>query len=554
MNLCDVCSLIIAPARTGKTYYVAEWIAKTLLPKTKKTVWTNCPIKIKEMAEYVEKNYGLPAEETEKRIHIIDRETETNWKNEGKVYFRKNPPALPFSPMGFPRPFGRGPGMPRMMPAPYAGSRIVESKDEPEPSAEPTEEHGEEAPEEPAPPESKPTADPRDEHERRVLTEEQARLLKPDGGSYDPFVYDGPWLYFWGRDADLDGAIIILDEVHNFCGATHCKEVQDRWSKFIAELGHKKAMLRCISQNFMAIGPGIRLQQASRYCIENTSLRRIPFFKIQLYEIQMLLKAFLGIPYFQPIVLEEQRTDVFNNRKVNVENTFATTMRQEIFNLYDSFNKPIEGSQEIDPNKKPFRDKCDEYLDEYGKTKGRFFLLLDFILAHFFRLAIGVPILILLCLSPFYYSTVIGWTSDWAKSFAQKFGKVKEAPKQTKIELPPERPIVDTPLQTAKAEMSIMSITPSRYTEDNVIKRQVIAPKLCAIAPDFLAFDDGLIVNIGDEFLDSTLEKIDFKTKKAYLKNGKKINIVFSNFADDASSTASHKLQQPKTGTIPKVR
>lgn len=536
MNLCDVCSIIVAPARTGKTYYVTEWIAKTLIPKTKKKVWTNCPLRVEKLAEYCERKFNVPAEETLSRIHLIDRSTETNWKNEGKVYYHEEPITGPGR-----RPFGApsrcaspASGVSDPVPAPlYVPSGRGVLLPPPDSAAEPA--PGPEEVEEVEKVDVEPDFDERDEHARRLLTEEQAKLLKPDSSPFqeaDPFIFDGPWLYFWGRDEDLDGAIIILDEVHNFCGSRHCKQVQDRWFKFIGELGHKKAMLRCITQNASALGSGILTQKASKYCIENTTLRRVPFFKIQVYEIQMLLKAFFGLKYYQPIVLEEQRTDVFDNRKINVETAFTTVMKPEIFELYDSFNKPIEGSQEKREDKKPFRDKCDEYLEEYGRIRGRVFLLGDFIQQHFVRLAIFCPLFLALVLSPFFMSSFVGWTSSLAQKLAEKMKgqMVASAPKSEPIVLPPDRPIVDKPLPFPPAEQSI---TPSRYVDNEVIRRQVIAPKLCCISPDFIAYDDGMIVNVGDEFLDSVLVKIDYKNKKVWLKNGKKVNIVFSNYSDN---------------------
>ena len=88
---------------------------------------------------------------------------------------------------------------------------------------------------------------------------------------------------------------------------------------------------------------------------------------------------------------------------------------------------------------------------------------------------------------------------------------------------------MDKPLAIPQAEQSL---TPSRYVDNEVIRRQVIAPKLCCISPDFLVYDDGMVVQVGDEFLDSVLAKIDYKNKKVWLKNGKKVNIVFSNYND----------------------
>ena len=555
MNLCDVCSIIVAPARTGKTYYVTEWIATVIIPKTKKKIFTNCPIRVEKLAEYCHKKFNVPVADTMSRIHLIDRETETNWKNEGKVYYHEAPSPLGGGPFSgsrrrpFVRPVAPFPGAPAApSPAPstlvapvYAGTApgVLLPCPAPVPvpdASEPGKVAGDEDVEkvEAEKVEADKGYDERDEHRRRLLTEEQAKLLKPDSGPFgerDPYVFDGPWLYFWGKDSDLDGAIIILDEVHNFCGSRHCKQVQDRWFKFIGELGHKKAMLRCITQNASALGSGILTQKASKYCIENTTLRRIPFFKIQIYEIQMLMKAFLGVKYYQPIVLEEQRTDVFNDRKVNVESTFTTVMKPEIFELYDSFNKPIEGSQEKDENKKPFRDKCDEYLEEYGRVKGRLFLFIDFVLAHYVRLAIFCPLFAMLFLSPFLMPYFVSWTSELAKKFADrmKAGVSAPLPVEAPISLPPERPIVDKPLAIPQAEQSL---TPSRYVDNEVIRRQVIAPKLCCISPDFLVYDDGMVVQVGDEFLDSVLAKIDYKNKKVWLKNGKKVNIVFSNYND----------------------
>lgn len=439
MNLSDVCSVVVALARTGKTYYMTRFIVTHLIPETKKTIYTNLPLKLDNIAEYCKKKYNIAPEITLSRIKHIDRETETRWKNSEKIPFDQ-------------------------------------------------------------------------------LTPDQQANLKPDGGltkGSEPFVYDGIWLYFW--DKELDGSIIILDEIHNFCGTHHCKAIQARWRQFIAELGHRKSMIRGITQNYGGLGEGVKLQVASQYLIENTSLRKIPYFGIPFYDVQMMLKAFFGVPFYQPILLLQERVDPLNPRKKLRDGLDSCVMSKEIFGLYDSFNKPIEGSQEVSAEsaKKMFMDTCDSYRKQHGKILGAIWLGVDFLLNHYLRLIVVGGYIGAIAYLVLDFKGVTNWIIQQVKTVTSE-----SVAKKAKInEVKPQSGVAQT--VTAPRVAEAYRLPPAGFNSQSEY------PSICAIMPDGLFLSNGVLLRVGDDFGDTKIKEINYKYKKIILENKKVVNLVF---------------------------
>lgn len=447
MNLHDVTALIIAPARTGKTYYMTRWIVTYLIPQTKKKIVTNLPLKLQEIADYCFKKFRVPVETTISRITLIPREVEMNWKNNGKRSYAE-------------------------------------------------------------------------------LTPEQQAGFTNDGaneyGNTEQFVYDGPWLYF--KDSDLDGSVLILDEVHNFCGMNVNKIVSERWLKFLGELGHRKCVFRGITQSYSALGPGIKAQLTSRYLIKNSSLDRLPFVGVTLYEVQMLLKAFFGIPFYQPILIVRVKRDEINSRRtVRDESCDRCLMTPEIFNLYDSFNKPIEGSQEIDENenKAKFQDRCDEYRERFGKVFGALFLLGDVFVSHFVRLGICVGILSVLLLLCFDHTFFL----NYMRQFSAAFKGIKEKNKDD------TKPDITNPAVNKSSNQLAIS---GSYI-NNVI------PLVFAVMPDCVYFANGVVARVGDILYDDIkLVHIDYKKRVLALSNGKRVGLIYKSDIAVVSDTVTN--------------
>ncbi|GHV23134.1 hypothetical protein AGMMS49959_15340 [Planctomycetales bacterium] len=468
MNLSDVCSVIIAPARTGKTYYATDWIVSKLLPETKKILYTNLPLRLEAIIDYCRDKYSMDAESVKARVHLIPREVEIEWKNDGKVYWDE-------------------------------------------------------------------------------LTPDQQSTFKKDGTSKDrgDFVFAGPWLYFY--NIDVDGSLIFLDEIHNFCGTRQSKGLQDRWFKFIAELGHRKSMIRGISQNYANLGDGIKRHVQTTYRLENTSQRKIPLLGSTIYEIQMLAKAFFCLPYAQPIVLVEDRADPLNPRKTERVESYRSVMTQKIFNLYDSFNKPIEGSQEEDTAKKPFKDDCDEALEKYGKFKGRIFLLVKFLAGHQFRLLFVVGVVLLVFHGPDLFVDVI-----------KNMNYVGKVNAKMKTEVTSSPPLSLSPPLSPASRFSELDLPPlpdaPRDAAPETKKRVIYEARICAMSPEFIAYDDGLVVGVGDEFRGDTIAKIDYKTRKVHLTNGKIISVTFGNYAVDVTSSGMPTSNSAARPVQPRAR
>jgi hypothetical protein len=213
------------------------------------------------------------------------------------------------------------------------------------------------------------------------LTEEMQESFtshnKRDRKGHDKYIFHGPWHYFFGKP--LKKSIVIIDEIHNFCGCDTPKPVTEAWRRFLGELGHEKGIFRCMTQDAQKLADCIKSESASIYRLENTSQNKDPLFKITVYDWQMLANAFLFIPFRQCVICQEEKKDPLNPRAKKVEGVLSYLMGEPYFSMYDSFNKPIEGSQKEEEKAEPFETVWQELKRKHGNFKGRFMLVAWFV-------------------------------------------------------------------------------------------------------------------------------------------------------------------------------
>ncbi len=192
---------------------------------------------------------------------------------------------------------------------------------------------------------------------------------------------DGPWEYF--ADRPLSGATIIIDEIHNFCGSIGTpKPVSNKWQKWLGELGHNQAIFICISQAPEKVHASIKQEVQASYTIRNTGLDRDPYFHIEFYDWFELWSGLFGGEY--RIFVFEQETQKIEGKKVRGERVLYR-MGQPYFDLYDSFNKPIDSGQAADVS--AFEHEYEKHLKK-GRIRGRLSLIRWFLVKNaqgFFR-------------------------------------------------------------------------------------------------------------------------------------------------------------------------
>ena len=148
----------------------------------------------------------------------------------------------------------------------------------------------------------------------------------------------GPWEYF--ADSPLDGAYIVIDEIHNYCGNLHLPKVRKQWQAWLGEIRHTgAAAVEFVSQSPQKIAKELQAEATQHAHLIRSDLRRDPWFKILLgdwYE----LRALLTREYMAGVWREEFMAH--GARKVR---QLAKLFRfdKEYFALYESYSKPEGG-------------------------------------------------------------------------------------------------------------------------------------------------------------------------------------------------------------------
>jgi len=214
--------------------------------------------------------------------------------------------------------------------------------------------------------------DPRDVHSR-VCSIPRDELRKWREGT------SGPWEFFEG--IDLQDALIVIDEVHNFCGSKSHKKLQADWQAWLGELRHRGARVILVSQQEHKIAVGLRKEAERQTLVINSELRRDPFLRIELGDWYQLRAKFLTGQYQNAVWVEEERK--VGRRSVQ-EDRRIFWLKPEVFALYDSYSAPHTGGVKGEASKKEW------------ERLGRVALLLWFVRRNTWRVSSRLAIVALL--------------------------------------------------------------------------------------------------------------------------------------------------------------
>ncbi len=323
-----------APARSGKSFLYVKRIVDEWLPQTTRSIWTNLPLRPERIADYCVDKHGMSRDDVLSRIHLIPEDVEKSWKFNERIYIDD---------LG------------------DAGKNLKEHKN----------------------------AD--------SIAGALIASMRPGAGERArPWVYDGPWVYF--IDKSIGNSIIVIDEIHNFCGISTPAAARAAWQRWLGELGHNQAIFRCISQDEQKVAKEIRDEAGAKFEIRNTGMDKDPYFKIETYDWLEIGQAFFNLPY--KVFVFEQEILKVEGKKTERGTRETFLMGEPYFSFYDSFNKPIEGAQAA--NIKPFETEWQRIRRETpGRIKPRIRLLAWFVsknakqlLSSKFSLAFAIGILI----------------------------------------------------------------------------------------------------------------------------------------------------------------
>jgi len=149
----------------------------------------------------------------------------------------------------------------------------------------------------------------------------------------------GPWEYF--GEADLSGAHIALDEIHNYCGSKASRAHKGKWSKWLGEIRHRGATVEMISQHEAKIASEIKHEAGGWIQVVKKDDELDPFFGIHLGDWYELRAKFLTGKYTSCVAQIELRDQAGRKVKNSVRRWWMTP---DYFRFYDSHNAPQSGS------------------------------------------------------------------------------------------------------------------------------------------------------------------------------------------------------------------
>ena len=161
---------------------------------------------------------------------------------------------------------------------------------------------------------------------------------------------DRAWLDRWKagdvpselKTWDVDNALIVLDEAHNFCGAKHSKEAKRAWQEFVGELRHRGGAIIFVTQHPKKLAVELMDEAGKRLALVDSEEERDPFFGIQMYYWYQLRAKLVGS--YRSCFVKIELRDIDGKKSARSAVT-RVARRPEIFALYDSASAPEAGGK-----------------------------------------------------------------------------------------------------------------------------------------------------------------------------------------------------------------
>ncbi|MDQ3333272.1 MAG: zonular occludens toxin domain-containing protein, partial [Planctomycetota bacterium] len=148
----------------------------------------------------------------------------------------------------------------------------------------------------------------------------------------------GPWEYF--ESVPLDGARIVIDEAHLFCGPSFSEAHKEAWANWCKELRHRKgSSVELIDQDTSGICKEVTSVGETRKILTNGETDRDPWFRITLADWYELVAAFTRS--YVPTIIENEERKVAGKWKSCHRRKWRRD--PEFFRFYDSYSAPKEG-------------------------------------------------------------------------------------------------------------------------------------------------------------------------------------------------------------------
>lgn len=357
----------------------------------------------------------------------------------------------------------------------------------------------------------------------------------------------GPDDYFGGMP--LGGALIAIDEAHNFLGRKHSAEHRRKWSQFCGEIRHRGASIEFLTQDESKIAGEVEYESLVKRSVSASEHRRDPYFSIKMADWYELFGAFTG-EYSNKVILEEQRKSAGGRWKTELTTVYLH--RPEYYGLYDSVNLPHGEGGEV---------KIEKPLHLFNKLS-KAGVVGWFVRRNWFSLSTRLVIA-----SVLMWLTLGGGTSVLAgqllKRFSQVAGKaaaksgqnqakpssvaVASVPNESQVIKPSSVPSPSNELLELRGLVEKLS-----FEMETVRRSQREETSVIAIIEDSAVLRSGEIVKAGD-YLDveqgvrERVRQVDFDSGRVILASGRVLGIDRS---IGESERASHSSMGEGTGAF----
>lgn len=303
----------------------------------------------------------------------------------------------------------------------------------------------------------------------------------------------GPWEYF--QPGELQGALVILDEVHEVIQSRSEPKTVQKWKLWLGGIRHSKAEVWGLSQDEMKIGTPFRQQCGLKIELINGEIRRDPVFQIPMadwYE----LRAGLITGKWAAGVFELEFVKINGKWKSSQSRRFE--LRQEIFDLYNSYNALHGGNEDDDSAASP----ADVHRFQQ-MTKPS--LLRWFISRHWWRfgLALGVVgVLVWLCTGG--GSAMLTGFSEFVTSQAVGSTEASNDPLEKSTTEGGETPGNETEIEMGDLEVSdeaALVLEQIQEIRDELAERRrqsKLLGRIVCLSGDRIVFSSGLVYFVGE--------------------------------------------------------
>jgi len=355
----------------------------------------------------------------------------------------------------------------------------------------------------------------------------------------------GPWEFF--KHVETKGAIIAIDEIHNYCPAEGCKTGK-LWEAWLGEVRHMGAQCEFLTQDPGKCHKLIERHTGIRRRIEKDEHRCDPLLKIPMKCWYELIASWTGT--YEPKNWEVEQRRVLS--KWVTRRSLRFRFDPKYYKLYDSFSAPIAGGGKASDGQVEYefqrRSRLGMHWWFLQQSPGRIFLA--FLVLIFFAIAFSGQ-----------GGNLVMWTlikpmQMWATPATPPAPEAKPATAAT--------PATPTTPATANAVPTSQPAIPQELldeldrlkTRNQRLESQLAdASAVVLLERDSATFRDGYTVKIGEvvqygDYKGSMVERIDWRQRTVVLSDGRLLRMGRGmQWADTDADTGGGDIR----GGVPRV-